>query len=377
MRSEESTREQSAPEIRDLTVFDFQHIPLRLVAGNLDVHVEARNSTVLHEKLKAAMFETPKLAICFFGLVKEITNQQIESFELAVLKPLRDAGYQLDGFLHTFNMTGEVYANPLNLEEPTQLDQLPAIQKLEAAFDGRLEVLVDTFADADRHFGPHEEFLTSGDPWPSSKGLSVKYYLRQLYSLLRLTSMWSKVDLFTLDGSTIDISALGFDSLLQYDGVMYMRPDTSIETPLPVRVMSRFFGHPSRTLGRTLKKDVVVPRFEWGGLYDQLAFGSVLGMLVYGARGLRLRDFVKAKGLPHPQNFLFNYLCENNVSVHLMPVRARADGRVDERRNLRRFLWYDVHAWNIWVRDGFRHDQRLGKCVPESAWPLVGQPGFP
>ena len=45
----------------------------------------------------------PRVALCFFGLTRSLSFT-IDSIRLNLLKPLKDGGYEVDVFLHTYNL---------------------------------------------------------------------------------------------------------------------------------------------------------------------------------------------------------------------------------------------------------------------------------
>jgi hypothetical protein len=136
----------------------------------------------------------PRVAICFFGLVKTVTPQQLDQRNL--FTPLRRAGYELRGFLHTYNFTSHKYSNPRNDEKEAVLDQGTSIAALKGVLPELKSVRLDSPSSADYHFGDVKKFIVHGDPFPDNPVISYRYFLRQQYSLMKVTEMWSNVSIY-------------------------------------------------------------------------------------------------------------------------------------------------------------------------------------
>lgn len=312
-------------------------------------------------------FPKKKIAVVFFGLVKRIVYPQSLALKNFVLAPLLDLGASVDVFLHTFLQPN--FTNPRNQElgSSTNVNQTRSIQILRRVFSRarQFQVIVDHTGAAHHFFGPTKYFLP-GDhsPWGGNSRLSMHYLLRQQYSLIRSTEMWTGLSFVKKPSTTprgkdqrvrledlmahddfINASFLQQRKVHQlYDCVLYIRPDLTLDAPIPSDVLHSFcrsdnHGH----------RDIAVPLIEYDGINDRAALGTPEAMMLYGLRGLRLRAFVAAGGLPSAEPYLLRFLCENRIAVHIAPWmvrRVRTSGDL-ERRDLRKDYLIDAFHNNV------------------------------
>lgn len=365
--------------------------------------------------------------LCFFGLVKNIDDEQMYHLKESILRPLHDWGYEVEAVLHSYHAS--TFTNKFNREAPGHvIDQTAALRKLRAtilgrdvdtpgddgSIDTRFRYVFDVPETSADVFFPMKTYLAAGDPWPFNANESMKYFLRQQYSLLRVTELWSGVPL--TPPPVGNLSKL-FSPLPQYSGVVYLRPDlylfsklnmaafdavtaASQEHPLeswlpqwhPWSSALNQTGAAERTLycsgGRqivNLQRDgcsgkrmhIAVPTFEWGGLHDRFAFGGASSMFLYGTRGLSMRHYVDVhRRPPHAEKFLKDYLCAAGVAVHLSPMfsgRVRVGGELEEaaQKQAARFLGKRIDAWSRWQKSQYLDRYGRGtmrRCIMMSVW---------
>ena len=137
----------------------------------------------------------PRLAMCFFGQVKNIADDHGRKFMEHVVRPLMTYYPQIDVYLHTYNI--ERFSNPRNWGHNVMIDVVSSLERLVTILrqmgpPGRVSLKglnITEPLDADRHFRPLEFYLSRGDPW-DNEGISMFNLLRQLYSLDQVTQHW-------------------------------------------------------------------------------------------------------------------------------------------------------------------------------------------
>jgi len=237
--------------------------PLIDIARIIDTHLSRERDTDTEF--------VSRVALCFFGQVKNVNHVQLTSFIDNVMRPLLEYFPSIDVYLHTYNIVS--FHNPRNLEKNVTLhvaDSLNLIfselRELPGVKIRNISITQDAKA-ADRSFRPLNFYLSHGDPW-RNEGLSMFYFLRQLYSLETVTRLWEK------SPSTGD----------RYQAVVYVRPDLLFESPLPVADTLDVIDeeHSKRILR---PRTVFSPNFDvFGGMNDRFALGTPDVMSVYGYR---------------------------------------------------------------------------------------------
>lgn len=205
------------------------------------------------------------VAICFFGQVKNITPKQASNFVHQILEPLAKVYGQIDIYLHTYNM--KEFTNPRNGEFDVPIDVGGAIYTLmttaiNTGVGAKVcvrRLKVSHPGKADRSFRDVRHYLQNGDPW-QNQGVSMLYFLRQLYSLDQVTKLW-------------EAEAVATSELTRtYDAIVYTRPDLHYFDTLPVD-------------WKLSDRTIYTPWFDqWGGLNDRFAIGVPTVMQAYGHR---------------------------------------------------------------------------------------------
>ena len=237
------------------------------------------------------MATKPKVALCFFGLVKNY-NLTAASVEQYVLAPLRKQGYDYDVYVHTYQQ--RLTSNPRNAESNAVVHPHSILKSFPKAV---IKKEPPEVADRQR---PLTWYLQNGDPWPDNPRISMQNYVRQLYSLRQVTTLW-------------------WPKAQQYVYVIYLRPDVRFTTPL--------------TLNPGLKaSQVVIPSFHnFNGCNDRFAYGRPVTMKLYGERWSWLPTyFSKHKAPLHAERYLALYLQAYGLEVVRIPlhfIRVRANGQ--------------------------------------------------
>lgn len=241
-----------------------------------------------------------KGCICFFGLVKNVTDDNLKAYRKHVFKQLYSqsselgAVLDLDAFLHTFD--ARTFSSGVSNESNTPIDQdasIALLKSLPCDFK-KIEITDHEHADSFADFQPTSYYLRHGDPWPQNPRQSLIYYLRQLYSLRRVTSLMK-------------------ESATTYSFVVYIRPDLHFIDDLDPSILRKCIN--------AEKPTIAVPRWHaWSGYNDRFAIGTYDAMCLYGSRVDRIRQYAALRR-PHAETFLKHVLVSNNVIVIPLSVR--------------------------------------------------------
>ncbi len=248
---------------------------------------------------------TPRVAVAFFGLVKDFALVSA-SVEKHLLSPLRRAGFAVDIFCHTYALNA--VTNSRNNEKGARI--FPASLSSTLPLKG---LSFSNPADIDAAL-PVSRFLRNGDAWPESPGLSALFYIRQLVSLDQVTRLWTHAEASTTT----------------YDLIIYSRPDVlffndiDIARHLPLRPNTLYAPNFHTWVpGGTGSHGV--------GINDRFAFGRPEVMKVYGARLCHVDSFLARVDRPmlHAEAFLAALSVAQRWSVVDLAVRfgrVRAGG---------------------------------------------------
>lgn len=224
----------------------------------------------------------------------------VDSIHEFCLTPLRQHGYTFEIFMHTYSLS-EPYTNFRNGEKGIinssswkLLDPDYIFVEDQDVFDKRMN---------------YADFEISGDSWKNGF-LSLKNHVRALNSLFHLTQMIESAS-----------------NIRKIDSVIFLRPDVTIISELPVYLLSLF---PNNTL--------FVPDFHRscvGNEYnDRMAMGDLRAAVVYGSRLKFAVEYSRMHKL-HSERFLYYYLnYVKYVNVAEIPFRfkrTRMNGKIAQR----------------------------------------------
>lgn len=253
--------------------------------------------------VRTAEERRPKVALCFFGLVKNTTELDIRNYRAAIVEPLQAAGFDVEGFLHTYRMHS--FGNKRNREAVTQLRTNESIAMWRTLVPFRSVQVTDPVV-ADARFCPISKYLQHGDPWPTNPVVSLMYFLRQQYSL------WSVTQELAAHRS-------------EFAAAIYLRPDVRFLDKLDMRTFQQIVNSNRRA--------IATPNWQvWRGVNDRFAFGKTTDMIVYGERMLELDEYVK-RSMPHAEEYLRDYLRSKKIEtigISTRFQRVRADGHAEE-----------------------------------------------
>ena len=236
------------------------------------------------------------IAVCFFGLVKNI-DHTYHSIMKHIVDPLRHSGYHLDFYCHTYDMS--TITNPRNDERNIRIHPRSIYEKFSFVAS-KIENPNDyTNLESDVN-----NALNYGEPWPENPRISLRNLFLCLRSLKLVTSLWK-------------------DKKDKYKYVIYLRPDIRFTNTLDLLSNVRHLH------GQSL----YTPNFQlYNGYNDRFAYGTPEAMIIYGERLDYVSTyFEKHKRALHAETYLSIYLHDMNVKVHLSSIRfqrIRADNRV-------------------------------------------------
>jgi hypothetical protein len=242
-----------------------------------------------------------RVAICFWGLCRS-TDKIQESIERCLYEPLRRAGILFDVYIHTYKLY-HPYTNPRSKEYAVHIKNTnwklvnPHTWKVEDqdTVDSKLEL---------------QTYRSHGNPWGDDETAlgAVPYstldnHIRALYSLKEVTLLWSS-------------------SGVQYDAVIYARPDVRFLTKFQVEWLSLL-----------TKRNMLIPDFQiYHGSNDRFAVGFPSVMRNYGERYYQAYGYSLQQSL-HSERFLTDHMASRGIRLEVVPMRfqrVRADGKTCE-----------------------------------------------
>lgn len=261
------------------------------------------------------------VVLCFFGLVKNITQLQIESIVRNVIMPLSETGViSISGLLHTHRV--EVTTNPRNKELNVGVDQAESIKQLSSIIRF-VDVRISEVEDSEKRTGNIECYLMHGDPWPDNPRVSLTMYLRLMDSLYNMHDMIRE---------NVRLKTINPDSIF-----VMLRPDVLFLTRIDVLLIERALAELAEGKHNTaaeLSKWIILPSWNrFRGENDRFAIGGLNTILSYCSRLDDLMNYVKDKRkTPHAETYLGYYVKSKALKVirtDFKFCRVRADGRYD------------------------------------------------
>jgi len=254
--------------------------------------------------------------LCFFGLVKNVSDDQLAAYRENVIAPLQRRGATVRAMLHTHSVTQ--FTNPRNKERNVPLRQQDSVARLHSLCPF-IETAFDQVDDADDFAGDVSVYLQNGDPWPDNPRVSVRLYLRQLHSLHCLSQMLSKA---------LHCAQIPADTV-----VIFLRPDVLFLKPLDTVSIEKL-------IDGSAEDSALLPECDrYGGQNDRFAVApSVAVAARYAQRFRHLETFIKSGRRPHAEQFLeYALRCEQVQVAHfrVLFARVRANGAIVKRDGVR------------------------------------------
>jgi hypothetical protein len=234
------------------------------------------------------------IAICFWGLLRSL-QFTIDNIHEQILLPLNSYGHTYDIYIHTYQFRGTYNStrnNEANVVVNTSNWQLLHPQYIyiedQDAFDQNIN---------------YELYESKGDPWHNQFG-SFKNHMRALNSLYHVTKVLEAVT----SSNNPDVKPL-----LEYDAVIFARPDVHFLNPLPVQLLSTL---PLRETTGYEKPVLFLSDFHRScngkELNDRFAMGSLSAALIYGKKLEKAYEYSMRHPL-HAEKFTHDHLTKSSL----------------------------------------------------------------
>jgi len=232
-----------------------------------------------------------KVALCFWGLTRSL-KYTIDSIKKNILQPLDDGDIEYKIFVHTFSFKSK-YHNPraeehnltLDFDEYTLLN--PDFIEIEDQDQVKKEINI-------------RQYRSQPDPW-NSKYICLDNFICAMYSKRQLGIMVN-------------------DSNIDFDYVIYLRPDLHYITPFDIRYFSI-----------TNKYNVCTPNFHlFPKLNDRFCILHASNLDKYSGMFNYMYEYSRIHPL-HSERFQYYIMTQQfKWSVRYIPVqfnRVRANGK--------------------------------------------------
>ncbi len=228
----------------------------------------------------------PKIAICFFGLVKNINHTYRSIFQY-LLNPLRSS-YEFDFYGHTYDI--DKFTNPRNGEFNRNINPRSILDQFSFR-EFKIEK-VENYVSLQEDL---KLCLKYGDPWPGTNGISLRNFLLCQRSLSQVTALWR-------------------DQKDEYDFIIYFRPDLRFTQPIDLL---------QKISTMRLENDIYIPDFHsWSGCNDRFSYGRPDAMISYGNRIAYMQEFFeKHRRNIHSERFLKIFLQDHGISIGSSSIR--------------------------------------------------------
>lgn len=239
-----------------------------------------------------------KVALAFFGITRSLTFT-IESIQQQILKVFDDNDIIYDIFVHTYKLT----SNYINKRTKEMMDS-NKINNDEYKLLNPTHFQIDDQDEIKRQLNL-TQYRTCRDPWNTNYN-SVDNFILGNYSKAQLVKM---------------IENTG----IQYDYVIYIRPDCQYITPFSLD----FFQHINN-------KTICIPNFHLFGPHkfnDRFCITNMKTYKAYGELFYRLLEISKRQPL-HAETVLGQRIHNHGIIVVRIPFyfsRVRCDGRVVDK----------------------------------------------
>ena len=245
----------------------------------------------------------PRVAIMYYGLLRSV-QYTMPNIQKNLYEPLTAEGYEYDVYCHNYVFPeGHKYNNPRAREINQDLMPHPerVLNPTYYSEDNQLEVAAQLDLAG---------YRTMGDPWPSSRFLSLNNYILSIYSRQRVARMLA--------------DNLESGKCAPYDYVFFVRSDVIYERPVAVSELLELL---------TMESMCLIPNFQhFGGLNDRCFIAKQALALRYGLEYFdMLLDYSKSK-LLHSEtinkHFIVHHLRATTVLVPLYFARVRSTGEI-------------------------------------------------
>jgi len=233
-----------------------------------------------------------KVAVCFIGLCRS-THHTIDSINKNIYKALDDLNIDYNVYLHTYEINKE-YNNKWSGENNQKInnDNWKLLNPKYSLIENEDDVIKQLDLP---------KYRTHGDPWSwigDNSFNTLNNAILSLYSTYQVTQLWKNTN-------------------IQYDAIIYLRPDVLYYKPL---LLPYFYS--------MKENSILLPDFEQWPVNDRLAIGSPNVMQIYGERFLGAYDYSLINQL-HTETYLDYILKKNKINVikfHFNFSRVKING---------------------------------------------------
>ena len=181
--------------------------------------------TTVSGNTKPNLFNETRVAVCFWGLTRSLWATR-DSLRIAVLDPLYKEGFEVQKFLHTFELEQDS-GHPISWDDYKWLD-IPR---------GHVTVEHVDEVDKAKDTPSLEAVSVHGDVWRDN-GYSTANHRLALHSLKSVTLLWSA-------------------DVQEFDLILYTRTDLLFFQPLDLREVMQAISSPAT---------IYIPPWDhWGG----------------------------------------------------------------------------------------------------------------
>ena len=238
------------------------------------------------------LIKKKKICICFYGLTRSL-KYNLKYLKKNIFDIITKHGYEYDIYIHTYKKD-EIHNNVRANEFNIMLD------------NDEYKLLNPTkYKINDENFLSNKKIIKlygkNGDPW-NNKFSSFCNFIRQLYSLYNVTSLWK-------------------EHKEKYISCVYIRPDTLIINPINID-----------NLLNPKPFNIYIPDFHHSGGYnDRFAYGNPETMIIYGNRFVNGKEYAK-NNLFHAEKFLKYVLDKSKININkenIIVCRIRGNGKIN------------------------------------------------
>jgi len=289
-----------------------------------------------------------KVAIAYFGLTRSLTTI-ICNLYTRLYAPLESVGIEVHSYMHTYDLT-HLAASKRNPEERAKSQLLLPNERLLLP----LNEMVTTNQSAFREGVDIKDFLPTAARKTKEDHTVLWNLISQYNSLEQVTDLWKK-------------------SGVEYDVILYVRPDMAWLGPFPLDVLRRIIeerdGVATNTSTTGVKQEVFAAA-SWmssRGINDRFGAGTPLVMEHFGRR------IAAAK----------QYLAEHDTSLHAEAFLAGHMHRFGSREDVNMTFLSMIHVPMVRVRhacgnpqkfqDAFRPGWRTGDPIIRKACMVAHQ----
>lgn len=237
----------------------------------------------------------PKVAILFWGITRSL-KFTIKNIEKNLFNVLYKNDFEIHKFIHTFIMDNPTYSNMRAKEYGIKLDfeeyKLLNTEHVEIENQDKIAKKIGL-----------EKYRTMGNPWKRKDFQTLDNFILASYSKYRVSKMMEK-------------------SKINFDYVIYMRPDVLCLNKFPIKSLKLLDKHTNSCL---------IPNFELYGKWNinDRMYISKMNNYQYFGKYFKYMLNDSANMQLHSETYIGYNLNKNGITVHYIDFyfnRVRANG---------------------------------------------------